>query len=259
MLAYERTGSGAPILCVHGITHRREAWRTVAPLLAKDHDVIAVDLPDHGESPDLPPGYRGDIAPLADALEEFVAAIGVERPHVVGNSLGGLLALELAGRGAVRSATALSPAGFWSPAEAVYSRAVLGGASAMLRRMSPETLRAALDRPALRTVLLGTLMAHPEEHDTAELAGDLGGLQRPRAGFPSMLAALADWELPAPSAVPTVVGWGTRDRLLFPRQFRRLREVLPDAEIYSLPGLGHVPMGDDPQMVADLVRYAVSR
>ena len=44
-------GSGGP-----------QAWRTVAPLLAKDHDVIAVDLPDHGESPDLPPGYRGDIA-----------------------------------------------------------------------------------------------------------------------------------------------------------------------------------------------------
>jgi pimeloyl-ACP methyl ester carboxylesterase len=228
-------------------------------LLADDYEVIAVDLPDHGESPDLPPGYRGDIAPLADALEEFLAAIGVERPHVVGNSLGGLIALELAGRGTARTATALSPAGFWSPAEALYARAVLGGAAATLRRMSPETLRAALDRPALRKALLGAIMAHPEEHESEELAADLGGLHRPRAAFPGMLAELADWELPAPSDVPTVVGWGTRDRLLFPRQFRRLREVLPDAEIYSLPGLGHVPMGDDPRVVADLIRYAVAR
>ena len=57
----------------------------------------------------------------------------------------------------------------------------------------------------------------------------------------------------------SVVGWGSKDRLLFPRQWRRLHEALPAAEVYTLPGLGHVPMGDDPRMVADLVRYAVSR
>ena len=70
---------------------------------------------------------------------------------------------------------------------------------------------------------------------------------------------LGDWELTARGAGPTAVGWGTRDRLLFRRQLRRLREVLPDAEFYSLPGLGHVRMGDDPRVVAGLVRYAVTR
>lgn len=259
MLAYDRTGSGEPVLLVHGITHRRQAWRTVTPLLSDDHDVIAVDLPDHGDSPDLPSDYRGDIAPLADALEQFLDAVDVPRPHVVGNSLGGLLALELAARGTARSATALSPAGFWSPAEAVYARGVLAGSSALLQRLSPDALRALLERPATRKALLGVIMAHPEQHEAAELATDLAGLSRPRASFTGMLGELSRWAIPTQGRVPVVVGWGTRDRLLFPHQYRRLRRALPAAEVYSLPGCGHVPMGDDPRTVADLVRYTTSR
>jgi pimeloyl-ACP methyl ester carboxylesterase len=259
MIAHTRTGSGDPLLLIHGITHRRQGWRTVAPLLEDSFDVIVIDLPDHGESSELPRDYDGSCGPLADAIETFLREIDVERPHVAGNSLGGILALELAARGSIRTATALSPAGFWSTPERVWTRTLLGSASAMLQRMSPDTLRRTLDHPTGRRAIVAAMMAHPDSQATDDLVDDLRGLSRPRASFPLMLGALATWHVSGPVSVPTVVGWGTKDRILPIHQYRRLQRELPDAEIYSLPGCGHVPMGDDPQAVADLIRYAASR
>ena len=87
--------------------------------------MIAVDLPGFGASPMPPPGTPPGIDSLATLVTEFLAELGVERPHVAGNSLGGLIALELAARGLARSATALSPAGFANRAEMSYGRASL--------------------------------------------------------------------------------------------------------------------------------------
>lgn len=259
MLAHDRTGTGEPIVLLHGISHRRQAWQHVVPLLAREYEVIPVDLPGHGESDDLPDDYDGRPAALADAVDAFVVEAGLGRPHVVGNSLGGLVALELASRGTVASATALSPAGFWSNAERLYARALLAGASATMQRMGDDRLRRALGTTAGRTALLGAIVAHPEKLGTDELIGDLNGLAHPRSSFHTMLANMQDWAIPGPGPVPTVVGWGTKDRLLPPHQHRRLRARLPNAEIYSLPGAGHVPMADDPGMVADLARHAARR
>lgn len=258
MLAHTRTGSGVPVVLIHGITHRRQGWRTVAPLLEDGFEVIAVDLPDHGEASGLGADYRGDTGPLADALDEFFREVGLGCPHVAGNSLGGLIGLELAARGSVRSVTALSPAGFWSTPERWWARGLLGSASATLQKMSDERRLAVLSSVRGRKALLGAIMAHPERHDAADLAADLRGLARPRASFPAMLGALQDWSIPKPGTVPAVVGWGTKDRLLPIHQYRRLQQALPNAEVYSLIGCGHVPMGDDPQAVADLIRYTAS-
>ena len=110
-LAHTRTGTGEPVLLLHGITHRRQGWDRVVPLLAPERELWAVDLPSHGDSPDLPGDYGGDIAPLADAVEAFCAAQGLDRPHAVGNSMGGLVALELAAQNASTSSAsgAMSP------------------------------------------------------------------------------------------------------------------------------------------------------
>src|SRR5690606_41917091 len=93
--------------------------------LAAARDVIAVDLPGFGRSPGLPDGVPYTAESLADAVESFCALLGIREPHVAGNSLGGYLALELASRGTVRTATALSPAGFWARSELLYARAML--------------------------------------------------------------------------------------------------------------------------------------
>ena len=108
-LNYERRGAGPPLVLLHGIGHRWQAWEPVLDRLAAKHDVIAVDLPGFGKSAPLD-GPSG-IAEIAAALTAFFGQLGLDRPHVAGNSLGGAIALELAAGGHVSSATALSPAG----------------------------------------------------------------------------------------------------------------------------------------------------
>jgi pimeloyl-ACP methyl ester carboxylesterase len=143
-LAHTRKGSGEPLVLIHGIGHRRQAWDPVLDRLAESYDVIALDLAGFGESAPYPDGtaYSMDNACriLVDNFEEW----GISRPHVVGNSLGGAIALELGARGLARSVTALSPAGFFRN---VADRAVALFALILLKLTSHLPL--ALVRPAL--------------------------------------------------------------------------------------------------------------
>ncbi len=126
-LSYARLGAGEPLLLLHGIGHHRQAWDPVADILATEREVIAVDLPGFGQSAALPPSLPHDLPTTTAVLGAFCAALGLDRPHVAGNSLGGLLALEMGRDGLARSVTALSPAGFWSQAERRYAFGVLTG------------------------------------------------------------------------------------------------------------------------------------
>jgi pimeloyl-ACP methyl ester carboxylesterase len=92
-------------------------WQPVLGRLAEHHDVVAVDLPGFGASPMPPPDTPPGIDSQVRLVTEFLAELGMERPHVAGNSMGGLIALEMAARGLARSATALSPAGFANRSE----------------------------------------------------------------------------------------------------------------------------------------------
>ncbi len=116
-LNYHRKGEGPPLVLLHGIGHHWQAWKPVIELLEGDFDVLACDSPGFGARPPLPAGIEPTITSYADAFEWFLAELGLERPHVAGNSMGGAIALELARRRAVSSVTAISPAGFWTAAE----------------------------------------------------------------------------------------------------------------------------------------------
>ena len=113
-LVHDRRGSGEPLVLLHGIGSRWQVFAPVLDLLAAHHEVWAVDLPGFGASAPAP---RADIAGLTDAVEEWIGEQGLGRPHVAGNSTGGGIALELASRGVVASATGLAPIGFWSRRE----------------------------------------------------------------------------------------------------------------------------------------------
>src|SRR5919204_4401253 len=94
-IAYDRHGSGEPLVLIHGIGHRRQVWDPVIPLLGRDFEVIAIDLPGFGESPVPPDGHVYDMPSTADRLDAFFHSLDLDRPHVAGNSLGGAVALEL--------------------------------------------------------------------------------------------------------------------------------------------------------------------
>src|SRR3954468_10504436 len=112
-LALDRSGNGPPLVLLHALGLSRASWGPVVPMLAEQFDVLAVDLPGFGEAPSLPVGVGACPGALAAAVAALLDDLGVERPAVVGNSVGGWVALELAARRPVASLTLLSPAGLW--------------------------------------------------------------------------------------------------------------------------------------------------
>ena len=138
-MAFERVGSGAPLVLVHGVGHRRQAWYPVLDQLAEQREVVLVDLPGHGQSDPLVTDGRPMVDALRDAFAEFLDQQKLNRPHFAGNSLGGRVALEAGVAGHARSVTALSPAGFWrSPFALAYTRQLFATMSRLSEALAPQ-------------------------------------------------------------------------------------------------------------------------
>ncbi len=256
-IAYTRTGRGEPVVLVHGIGHRRQAWDPVLPSLVRKREVIALDLPGFGESPRLPAGETYSIPAAMGRFAELFDELGLDRPHVVGNSLGGAIALELGAAGLVSSVTALAPAGFWTAIERAWTLTVLR--SVWVSSLAPDFLlrRIAAD-PLWRVQFVRHLYAHPGRQDPEAFLGDARAL-RDCAGFRPTAAMGRGYVCTAVPDVPTTIAWGTRDRVLPPVQAARARRRLPAATHVALRGCGHVPMVDDPRLVARVVLAGTAR
>ncbi|MCT9076058.1 alpha/beta fold hydrolase [Streptomyces fulvoviolaceus] len=252
-VSYARVGSGEPLLLLHGIGHHRQAWDPVVDILATERDVITVDLPGFGASPGLPDGFAYDLATTTAVFGAFCEALELDRPHVAGNSLGGLLALELGREKLVRSVTALSPAGFWSQAERRYAFGVLLAMRHISRRL-PLPLVEQLSRSAAgRTMLTSTIYARPGRRSPEAVVAETLALAR-ATGFDDTLRAggAVQFTDDVPG-IPVTVAWGSRDMLLVPRQGVRAKRLIPKARLVRLPGCGHCPMNDDPALVARVI------
>jgi len=231
---------------VHGLGHRRQTWDPVLPRLARRREVIALDLPGFGESPPLPAGESYAVPTAMDRFAELFAELGLGAPHVAGSSLGAALALELGARALVSSVTALAPAGFWTPLERRWALTLLT-TTRMSARVPDIVLRRVAADERVRTSMVQLLYAHPERQDPDAFLGDARALKA-SAGFAPMLAFGRTYACNAEPEVPTTVAWGTRDRP--PLQAARARRRLPRATHVALRGCGHVPMVDDPALVA---------
>lgn len=249
-LSYARVGAGEPLLLLHGIGHHRQAWDPVIDILATERDVIAVDLPGFGASPALPDSFLHDLPTMTAVFGALCEALELDRPHVAGNSLGGLLALELGREKRVRSVTALSPAGFWSQAERRYAFGVLLAMRRAARSM-PVPLVERLSRSAAgRTVLTSTIYARPGRRSPEAVVAETLALANAQR-FGETLRTGRDIRFTDDvPGIPVTVAWGTRDLLLVRRQGIRAKQIIPKARLIRLPGCGHVPMNDDPALVA---------
>ncbi len=253
MLASERHGSGEPLVLVHGVTHRRQAWYPVLDQLAEDREVILVDLPGHGESPDLELRGRSVDETLRAEFQAFLADQGLDRPHVAGNSLGGLIALGAGAEGDARSVTALSPAGFWDSArEFAYTRQIFERACALSARLGARTELLARSRGG-RTVMYGVLVAHPGRVSADQARGDARAFLRARPALRVLLNAATPFERQIPPTVPVTIAWAARDLVLPSWQAAVARRRLPHAGHLTMKGVGHVPMTDDPELVAGVL------
>jgi pimeloyl-ACP methyl ester carboxylesterase len=252
-MSYARVGTGEPLLLLHGIGHHRQAWDPVVHILAAEREVIAVDLPGFGESPALPDGLTHDLGTVVPTLGGLCEALEIERPHVAGNSLGGLLALELGREKLVRSVTAISPAGFWSPVERRYAFGVLLAMRQGARRLPLPVIERLSRSAAGRAALTSTIYARPGRRSPEAVVAETLALAHAE-GFADTLRAgttvrFTD-DIPG---LPVTVAWGTRDRLLVRRQGIRAKHIIPRARLVRLPGCGHVPMNDDPALVARVI------
>ena len=251
-LVHQRLGRGAPLVLVHGIGGRGTVWAPILPALAARFEVLTVDLPGHGGDATAG-GAPTSVEGHAARLERWFGELGLGRPHVAGSSMGGGIVLELARRGTVASATAISPIGFWTPRERTYARRSLKATRVLAR--SPAVLRA-VDSAAVRRAALRQGFGRPERVPPAAVREILEALVA-SAAFD---ATLDEFERHAFGrgeelrGTPVTVAWGTRDLLLLHgRQAPRARRMLPWARHADLPGCGHLPFWDDPALCAAVV------
>ena len=252
-LAYERHGTGPTLVLLHGVGHRRQAWQPVLDLLTPHRTVITVDLPGHGESPPLRAAGRPAIRAIAEEIVAFFDALGLDRPHVAGNSLGGALALVAGARGRAATVTGLSPAGFWaSQWQYAYARAAFRFAQRAGAGARPLVL--ALARIPLTCGLTqAAFVATPSNITPEHAVADALAFLRAREAVFAILGDREAFTEAVPATVPVTLAWGARDRLLRPSQAEVALRRLPHARFVPLPGCGHVPMTDDPRLVASVL------
>jgi pimeloyl-ACP methyl ester carboxylesterase len=249
-LSYHRAGTGPPLVLIHGIGSHWQVWKPVLDWLTPVRDVIALDLPGFGASPAPPPGTPPGIESLIRLTAQFLDEMHLERPHVAGNSLGGWLALELAKRNRVASATALSPGGFATGLDARFLGLSLRMTLSMTRRLAPRA-RGITRYRLLRRLVMGQMVANPLRVP----AEDAAAAVRAAAAAPwfetTLSAIVAETFRPAGTVpVPVTVAWGGKDFLLPRWQARRAARALPGARMLTLPGCGHLCTYDDPALVA---------
>jgi pimeloyl-ACP methyl ester carboxylesterase len=217
--------------------------------LAAERDVVALDLPGFGESPELPEEVAPTAANLGAAVAELCAELEIERPHYAGNSLGAWAALEQAKAGGAASVCAISPAGLWR--RPLGPRRVDSHRRARrLRPLMPLLLASA----RLRASFLRTTVARPERLTGAEakaLVYDWLDAPAYEAANHEMRSHV--FEHPELVTVPTTIAWGSEDRLVGPPRRERMP---PGARYLELEGLGHTPTWDDPPRIAELLLEA---
>jgi pimeloyl-ACP methyl ester carboxylesterase len=253
-LAYERVGSGPPLVLLHGVGHRRQAWEPVAGLLAGERELILVDLPGHGESPPLQADGRPPVEVMSETVLGLFDELGLDQPHVAGNSLGGLLALQAGVARRAASVTALSPAGFFrGRRDVVSARAIFAIMRKTGRVLQPAT--PILDRSTTGRGVLFSAVVHRPGLLTAERAsGDIAAFRAADDAVGQVLGSeVAFSGLAMPDDLPVTIAWGAHDRLLPRRQALVARKQVPGAHFVLLPGCGHVPMTDNPKMVAGVL------
>jgi pimeloyl-ACP methyl ester carboxylesterase len=250
-LSLTRSGSGEPLLLLHGWGSSRRDFAAVLPALTERFDVLNVDLPGAGRSPHLL--ERPTVAAITDAVERTLDAEDVGRVHVLGNSLGARVALELARRGRARSVVSIAPSGLNVLPERIFQGA--GMAMARLAGRTAAPLMGPLSRSAIgRTALLLPLKTRPWSTSREEAIGAREGFADSRDWWRTVLWGLL---LDVPRGLghidcPVLLVQGTADWVAMGQTVRYL-PLIPRSRFRPLLAAGHAPQSDRPDTIVRLV------
>jgi pimeloyl-ACP methyl ester carboxylesterase len=248
MLAFDRQGSGAPLMLLHGTNSSRSIWKPLLPKLSKGREVLNVDLPAHGQSPPssfTPLDSARELAALLDDLE-------LERVAVVGHSSGGWTALELAKLGRTNGVLALAPAGLWRKHSPPITDAILmvnwRVGQILGERVATRPLRTSVGR----RMSLRQISANPADVP-ADLATEMVRTVLASKHFPEHFKQTRRLRFTGgqqiPSEIPIRVVWGDKDQIARARTSRHTDQLPEHAIVETWRDCGHMLMWDSPQQV----------
>ncbi|GAA4634763.1 alpha/beta fold hydrolase [Mycolicibacterium sediminis] len=255
---FTTTGTGKPLLLVHGISNLHN-WDLVVPGLARERTVYAVDLPGFGDSPPL--DGEVSVATLTDAVEKFVSEQGLDGVDVVGSSMGARMVLEMARRGHRGNVVALDPGGFWTDAQVRVFGATVAPSIALVKRIQP--LLPALTRSRVgRTALLLQFSAKPWRLPADLVLTELRGFARSASIDDAVHALIHGPKQQGAKGGSTLakvtIGWGRNDRVTFPSEAERARALYPQASMHWFDDCGHFPHWDQPEQTVSLILDATA-
>ena len=248
-LAIESFGTGEPIVLIHGMGSAATAWNPIVNDLKYKFKVVTVDLPGHGKTA-FSPNQPMDPTSLAHLVIKNLNNLGIDRFHLVGNSLGGWVCLEIGASNPeiVKSITALAPAGLWlTPFTSRYPGEVaLRFMASGVEKVAPSALNYTWAKK------IGFETVSPRWRELSyELCLDATTAMANSTGyFPAWDALLGKrFDKQIASSIPITIIFGDSDHTL-PHKTCQERSLAPThAKWVVLPQTGHVPMWDSPNEV----------
>lgn len=267
-VAYRTAGSGPVVLLIHGMAGSATTWKHVMPALAQRFTVVAPDLPGHGESDKL----VGDcsLGAFASTLRDLLVALGHERATVVGQSLGGGIAMQLAYQYPERCErlVLVGSGGLGSEVNALLKALSIPGSSMVLQLACATPIRGTIDAIARAASGVGLRPAPA----TAELWRSYSSLadDETRRAFLRTLRSVIDTRGQAVSAadrlhlaaeMPTLIVWGDADPIIPVEHAYAAHEAIPGSRLEIFEGVGHFPHCEEParfvSVLADFVESTV--
>lgn len=250
-------GKGEPLLLIHGLGSASTVWKPIIPLLQENFSVVTIDLPGHGDTP-LISGRAMDPHSFALYALDEMAELGFDKFHLVGNSLGGWVSLEMASVAAdrIRSLTALAPAGLWlTPYNVRYPGTAL---ARFLARYTQKFAPTALHFEAARRLGFSEVSPRWREFSYETCLDAATAMAKADGYYPAwdgMLMKRFDGKIP--EKVPVTIIFGDTDRTL-PATTCQERSLAPShAKWIIFANTGHAPMWDSPiDVVAEIKRTA---